>query len=113
MTITHDWLWEHFTVGWYLKDDGSAYLDSPQFGIDPALVGLPLDPVAYNGETPVYAPLRQRLMDHGEMTIICPQCMEPSWAVTRHAAERHGVDVEVFTGTALSKRPDWFSPDWT
>jgi hypothetical protein len=52
--------------------------------------------------------------DEGEVvTILCPRCKEPAWAVTRHCVERHGdTDVEILPPHPSAERPEWFQPDW-
>lgn len=96
---------DRFAPGWYLPDDGSVILDRD--------VNEPIEPVRYDGDRAVYAPLRQRLIDVGIPTIMCPRCMQPSWSITRHAAEVHGdSDVEVLPILPNKTRPDWMQPDW-
>lgn len=107
MTVTVGWMQERFDVGWYLTDVGEFIANGSA-----EHMGAPLDPVRWENDKPVYSPLRQRLIDHGQMTIACRICGEPSWQITRHAAERHGDPVEVMTPLPGHVRPDWFHPDW-
>ena len=107
-TITIDWINENYTAGWYLKDTGATYPDR-----HPMLATDPFDPIWHDIDgVPIYHPMRQRLIDHGELALLCRQCGEPSWAVSRHAVERHGADVQVYTGQPKSERPEWMRQDW-
>jgi hypothetical protein len=95
---------ERFAFGWYFPSEDQTVLAD-----DPAIQSS--WPVAHDdaGE-PVYAPLSTAV---GLPTIVCPRCVEPVWAVTRHCVERHGdADVEIQPTVPGKTPPDWFQPDW-
>lgn len=89
------WYWdvirERFESGWYLDDDGSVVLDSEVRSL-----------------APIGAPLRQRIDDHGHLTMVCVRCRRPAWSVTRHCGEVHGdTDVEILPALPGKERPSW------
>lgn len=105
MTITVGWITEHYAHGWFMDDDCTVHQE-----YDPEIVALH-GPVEYEDGHPHAPPLR-RLLDHGIPTFICRTCGEPSWSLRRHAAERHGVDVEVPPPFPGKVRPEWMQADW-
>ena len=104
MSATLDLVRDRFAVGWYFPVEDRVLLDDdPELG--------PLYPLCYTPTGfPVYAPLSRV---NGMPTLVCPRCMQPSWAITKHAAEVHGdPDVTVLPPRPGKKPPEWFHPDW-
>lgn len=106
MTVTVGWVQDHYTPGWYFDDDGSIHAEG-----DPEILAL-YDPAHYEEKAGRVRTPKSRLTEHGIPIFLCRACGEPSWAVTRHAAERHGADIEVMPPLPGKQRPAGMHPDW-